>query len=496
MTTEAVPASAPDEGPWSRLLRRPGPAVPATVAAANLALALVVLFTALQDFPNSGDEYAYLVSAEIFSRGRTSVPSPPLPRFFDVMHVVNDGKFYGKYPPGWPLLLAVGVFFGVPWIVNPLLGVATVFAVHGLARRLFSVEAANASALSLLGSPFLVFNSASYFSHPACLLAVVMFLRFLFDVVERPESRARFAGLGACAGAAFLIRPFTAVVLLAAPTVHLLLSLARREGRKERLVGLSISALPFLVFLGIFFEYNRIQTGNPLLQPFEMYASWDVPKAPKDRAEWASRFSTHVLDRTWELNRWLALSPLFLALGLAIRATRKDPRVRVLALSFASLFAAFFFYWGEGGFQYGPRYLYEALGGLAVITGAVIASFGRRGALMLASILILGTTVFLRSVEEVSEQITSKKDIYRCAEERKLSNSIVFVRSNSGPAPAWDLPRNGIDFNPPVLFVRDLGPENRLLLQEYPGRDAYYYEYDGAARKGRLTPYAAEGSGR
>jgi hypothetical protein len=34
------------------------------------------------------------------------------------MHVVNDGKFYGKYPPGWPALLAVGSFFGAPWLAQ------------------------------------------------------------------------------------------------------------------------------------------------------------------------------------------------------------------------------------------------------------------------------------------------------------------------------------------------------------------------------------------
>jgi hypothetical protein len=168
----------------------------------------------------------------------------------------------------------------------------------------------------------------------------------------------------------------------------------------------------------------------------------------------------------------------------------------VLVLSFASLFAAYFFYWGEGGFQYGPRYLYESLGGLALITGAVTAAFGPRGALLSLSVLMISLATFARATEEVAEQVTSKKDVYLRAKERKLSNSIVFVRTNSGPASAWDIPRNGIDFRPPVLFVRDLGPENRLLLQEYPGRDAYYYEYDSAQGRGRLTPYALEGSSR
>jgi 4-amino-4-deoxy-L-arabinose transferase-like glycosyltransferase len=322
-----VTAPAPADGAWMKLLRTPGLVIPAAVAALNLGLTLFTLFSTLQDFPNSADEYAYLVSAKIFSRGQVSVPSPSLPRFFDVMHVVNNGKFYGKYPPGWPMILALGVRAGLPWIVNPLLGVATVFALHALARRHFSIEAANAATLSLLICPFLVFNSASYFSHSACLLAVIFFVGAVFNAVERPAGRGNFALMGLCAGLAFLIRPFTTVVLLAWPTLYLLLALSRKGSRKDGAIGLSVAALPFLACLALFFEYNRIQTGNPFLQPFEMYASWDVPGLPKDRAEWSARVESHVFVRTWDLNRWQPLCVLFLIVACAMRATRKDPKI-------------------------------------------------------------------------------------------------------------------------------------------------------------------------
>jgi len=479
-----------------RLLRERSLAILAFVAAVNFGLTIYTLVETLQDFPNSADEYAYLVSAEIFARGRLSVPSPHLARFFDVMHVVNDGKFYGKYPPGWPALLAAGVLIGAPWIINPLLGAAVLGAVYALARRRFSVEVATIAALSLLGCPFLIFNSASYFSHVACLLFIVLALHFLLTCIAAPADRAAHAWLGLCVGIAFLMRPFTVVALMALPTLFLLLPLRRPESRKDRLLGLALAAGPFAVCLGFFLAYNRIQTGNAFLQPFEMYASWDVPTIPKDRAEWAGRFDTHVVTRTWDLTRWLAFSPFYVLLACTLRGLRNDPRLRLIVLSFLTLFVAFFFYWGEGGFQYGPRYLFEALGGLTVLTAVGISHFGSRGILMLASILIMNGAAFVRATGEVAEQVVAKKDVYLRAAELSATNLIVFVGTNSGPAPVWDLPRNGIDFTPPILYVRDLGPQNKLLLEEHPHRKAYYYEYDAALGRGRMTPYTSERSWR
>lgn len=481
---------------WTRVLRTHSLVILAAVAVVNLALTLFTLFETLQDYPNSADEYAYLVSAEIFARGRLSVPSPHLPRFFDVMHVVNNGTFYGKYPPGWSAILSVGVLLGEPWLINPLLGLGALGAIYLLARRHFSVEAASLSALALLGSPFLVFNSASYFSHPACLLFVVLAFHFVLTCVATPGDRWAHLGMGLCVGVAFVIRPFTVVVLMAVPAVYLFLQLRHREARKPRILGLLLAAAPFAVCLGLFLEYNRIQTGNPFLQPFEMYASWDVPTLPKDRADWMGRVDTHVLTRTWDLNRWLAFSPVFLALACVLKPLRKDPRVLVFVLSFLTLSGAFFFYWGEGGFQYGPRYLFEALGGLTVVTALGIAHFGSKGALMLASILLLNGATFVKETDVAAEQVEAKKDVDYRALEIGRSNLIVFVRTNSGPAPVWDLPRNGIDFNTPILYVRDLGPENRLLLEEHPDRKAYYYEYDSELGRGRMTPYTPERSTR
>jgi hypothetical protein len=252
---------------------------------------------------------------------------------------------------------------------------------------------------------------------------------------------------------------------------------------------MALAAVPFAAGLVLFLAYNRAQTGDAFLQPFQKYSSTDAPSIPRTAAEWSGRAGSHLVERLWDLNLWLPMSVLFLSLALGIRATRADPRVRVCILSVAALVAAFFFYWGPGLVQYGPRYLYEAVGILLVVSAALIASFGRAGAILALGCLILNGTHFVQASRSFSEEIRGKRDYLLAVREKGLSNAIVFLGSGSGNAPVLDLPRNGIDFDGPVLFVRDLGARNRQLIRHYPERKAYYYEYDPRREKGRVVPY-------
>ena len=102
----------------------------------NLAVTIVTNQLILMDFGNSGDEYAYQVSAQIMATGRFSVPSPEPPEFFTPAHVLNNGTLYSKYPPGWPLILSLGYLMGLPWVINPLVGLLTIFLLYEIARRL------------------------------------------------------------------------------------------------------------------------------------------------------------------------------------------------------------------------------------------------------------------------------------------------------------------------------------------------------------------------
>ena len=82
----------------------------------------VISWFVFDHIPHVQDTVAQLFQAKLFAAGKLYLPSPPLPQFFDLMHVINDGRWYSQYPPGHPLLLLLGVLIHAPWIINPLLG--------------------------------------------------------------------------------------------------------------------------------------------------------------------------------------------------------------------------------------------------------------------------------------------------------------------------------------------------------------------------------------
>jgi hypothetical protein len=488
------PASIGDA--WMALVRTPDRRLLAVVAILNFLLTLSVEFGPFHNFPNSGDEYSYFVSAELFSRGKLSVPSPPMKEFFEATHVVNDGKFYGKYPPGWPLLLAAGVFLRLPWLVNPLLGALTLVAIDRLARAHFSTETANTAVLMCLGNPYFLFNSASYFSHPACLLFVTLSFHFALNCLRRPEDWESAVGLGLAAGGAFVTRPFTTMVFLVPAAGVLAVRRLREPGAAALLRPLALAALPFAACLALFLLYNKAQTGDAFLQPFQKYDPSDKPGLPHETEEWSDRFRTHVGLRLWQLNRWLPLSVLLLLFAVGIREVRRNPIVRAFLVGLGAMFVAFFCYWGDGIVQYGPRYLYEGFSAMVLASAAVVTSFGPRGLLIVLGMATLGTTTFIDEVREVEAQISKNQSVWTEARRLGLSEAIVFTRSGWTTGPLWGSPGSVLAFDASVLVVRDRGDENPQLLRRYPGRKAYYFDFDDASRTGRIVPVGRSTDGK
>jgi hypothetical protein len=69
-------------------------------------------------FPHSADEYVYLYQARTLVAGR--LVNPPLPdASLQLTHTVaTASETYGKYPPGWAFVLALGELVGAPFAVN------------------------------------------------------------------------------------------------------------------------------------------------------------------------------------------------------------------------------------------------------------------------------------------------------------------------------------------------------------------------------------------
>src|SRR5215813_3861086 len=96
-----------------------GPLAP-LLAGLGTALCVCFVWRSLHEPGVVHDERAYLLQAEIFSRGHWTAASPPLATFFEQMHVFIEPAVFAKYPPAHTLLLVPGVWLGLPGLMPAL----------------------------------------------------------------------------------------------------------------------------------------------------------------------------------------------------------------------------------------------------------------------------------------------------------------------------------------------------------------------------------------
>jgi hypothetical protein len=460
--------------------------VPLVVAA----LAAINRFVLL-GFPNSGDEYAYLYQAWTLSAGRLwNTPIEPAEVFAFNYIVQEPGRVFGSFPPGWPLALAAAMRLGVPsWMVNPALGALTLGLVWQLGTRLYSPRVGVSAAVLVAASPFFLFNGASYFSHTFCG-SMLLGAACLAAREDRSPSWVPLA-VGLLIGWAVLARYFTGVVC-AVPIAYWLLRPGARRFRTAALFVLG--GLPWVAWLG---WYNMQFSGSP----------WSLTTRPLTYSLWfADKFmlrgadilATHVLRHlAWTPPALLAAYVVYLR--VAPRAWRRGLFDWMLVL----LAGCLYFYVERGGNQYGPRFHYEPFLFTAIFVAANLVSgrplekrplrdrllFG----LMTASVALM-PIAFAAHVVIERGVILERMDPYALVAADGPKRAVVLIDGRVGTRRSmagYDLTRNGIDYDGPVLFGLYLDDgANCGAASRYPDRPAYVYRWSRAESRGSLSPLA------
>src|SRR5579864_8344924 len=161
----------------------------AALAAGAAALALLISWTVLGLVPHVTDSISYLFQGRILASGHLYEPPPQLPALFWQENVILDpARWCSLYPPGWPLVLALGWRLHAPWLMTPLLLALAVAGVWLAGRRLYDPATGLLAAAALACSPFALLMAADAMAHVPALCATAWCLAMIAGVVEdRPH---------------------------------------------------------------------------------------------------------------------------------------------------------------------------------------------------------------------------------------------------------------------------------------------------------------------
>jgi hypothetical protein len=470
-----------------------------------------------EEIPHIEDEMAYVWQTKVIARGHLTVPEPEHRASFLVPFVVDhNGQRFGKYPLGWPVVLAIGVFLGARSLVNPLLAGFGVWLVYRLGQRIFSTPVGLLAAALTVTSPFFLMNSGSLLSHPLGLvLSAAFMLAWLnaWDPLLGEDGSQRWLAAITAAlaiGVLALTRPLSALAL-AAPFAPQGIYLLLRGDRSIRL-RLVVFGILAAAVASLLFAWQFAVTGDPFLNPYTLW--WDY-----DRVGFGPGHGLieggHTLSQAWintqfslkvgasDLLGWGKHSWIFLPFGLASVLWRRSwGRLQLagVALSFVAVYLA---YW-IGSWLFGPRYYYEALFSLMILTAAGIAflagwplqegepwrSFPGWGRVRpLLTTAVVAFLVALNALFYLPQRMITMYGLYgiRAAqlqpflspEAQKFVPALVIVYENKWTEYGVFLDLSSPFMDSDFLFVINISPTaNRRVAESFPDRMTIYYSPD------------------
>jgi hypothetical protein len=498
------------------------------------ALAAVLAVASYQRHPHVPDELVYLLQARYLAEGVLTLPVPPAPLAFniDLMHY-EATRWYSPVPPGWPFMLAIGAWAGVPWLVNPVLGGLNVLLAHAVLVAMHDRRTARLATLMLAVSPWFVFMAMNFMTHQStlffALLGALSVARLRAARMSGHEHSARtlltvFGG-GLAIGGASLVRPLEGLataLLLGVWSLPPRWWEALRPGRLRQLVPSIALALGTIASGLLVRPYNAFLTGDPSYFPIMAYIDKYYAPGSNDLGFGSNRglgwpgldpFPGHgaidvvvnanlnITAINPELLGWAtgSLLPIVLLVGLR-RMRRTDWWHVAVVLTIIGIHS---FYWFSGGPDFGARYWFLIVVSCALLAARGVeevaasldegsgtdAAYAPRARPALYSAFALSAAALLtffpwRAVDKYHHYRNMRPEVPRLAQAHGFGRSLVFVRGRRHPDYASAAAYNPLDLTADVpLYAWDVSPEAReQALRVYADRPVWIL--DGPTRTG------------
>ena len=481
--------------------RRPGLDLYVWSLAAFVAVVATALcLTSYQAVPHIPDEIAYLVQANYFAAGLPWMAAPPVPQAFDtfLMEVAGD-RWYSVFPPGWPLVLAVGVKLGVPWLVNPVLGGVCVLLSYRLVLELSDRRLARLSATLLALSPWHLLLSMSFMSHALSLALALVTALGALRAWRTGDWRPALVG-GLALGVLGMSRPLEGIAMGLLAGIPVLVAAVRRA----RFAALSAALAGTLVTGGLGMAYNKLITGSPLRFPAEQYfdreygpGKYGIGFGSEKGVGWTgldpfpghdlrgvavnSVLNGHLVNI--ELLGWAAGSMFLLLLGVFAARKPIDRMMVTVIFVVVGLHSA---YWFSGGPDFGARYWYLIIVPAVVLVSSrlltlegndpIVPSIRAIAAAGWLSILALGLFVPWRAIDKYRHYRGVRPDLVSLSTEPRFQNSLLLVTGQRHPDWAGAVVANPIrlgDSALPVFAWNRDSSTRRAVLEAFPDRDVW-----------------------
>jgi 4-amino-4-deoxy-L-arabinose transferase-like glycosyltransferase len=407
-------------------------------------------------------------------------------------------------------VLAIGIRLGIRSMVNPLLAGLGVWLTYRLGKKVFGETVGIIAAVLTLTSPFFLINSGTLLSHSfGLVLSTAFALAWIDGFGERDTWRRTLPTIvaGLSLGVLVLTRPLTALAVAFPFIFHGLYLLVRSDWQTRRHVmavggiALGVGVLTFL--------WQYAVTGNALLSPYTLWWPYDkVGFGPGfgltenghslSLARINTRFSLRVGYS--DLFGWIRYSWIFLPLGLLAVLLRRNWRGVLIGAVLPSLVIFYMAYW-VGAWIFGPRYYYEGLFSLTILSGVGIAWLagwpispietwpsyeGRKrfrplSVLAIVSVLVLGNLYYyiptrLENLRGLYGMEGADLRPFYTQEALDLTPALIVVHPKNWMDYGVLLDLQSPNLDSAFIFIFSRTPEKDEALQvEFPERDFYHY---------------------
>ncbi len=507
------PVSAIINRIWSRLINLPSRVFMLVIFLVSLIFYLLVAKEVFSGIPRIDDGVGALFEARILAQGKITLPLPPNAHFFEVFGVLgsesNLGHWCGMYPPGWPILLVLGVWIGEPWIIAPILGALLSVTIIALGTEIFGSRTGKIAGLLSIFSPFMLVLSGLHLSHvPTGLFTTLCLLALLKMLRTNRWQYGLMAGL--TMGMALLCRPLTAAVM---GSVFGILLLLKPKKLLQNIPGILIAAFALSICVGIYLLFQYTITGDPFTAGhtigMNILGKYGFVHFSPTRAHTLAKGIGHTILRIEALNDKV-LGWFFPSLVIAIMPFilgRRNIKYFLLLLPALALLIVYCGFWYFEGY-FPARYIFSAVPLLFILCARSLTLIGCLAqrtnpqlhraftAFIYINILFLLTVstpehfkIYNSHFGDVEGNLIKTMNFYG------VENAVVFMDSehiergvhddlNDYYATGFML--NDLELKNDIIYVNNSRAQNHKIVRDFPGKNFYLYRYQRDTHKSKL----------